>query len=247
MIDNADNRKMVTEAFYRYKILFDSAARTCGGQITWLSQHSMLWGALRPRAGYGQPKENAGFVPDYWLGICAGLAMEWLKDEAKVDAKTLAKPKNFISNLQGARQEVFTKGAAERTTYLETLSTRVSDAHQRQNNLAHGDALGGSFSKAGDKEFIYPYADMGSAFKPKGFISKSKRYFYVSSGTHAMGATINTDGKVDFYDPNVGLVTGTTPAFFPIYLRGCAEASAAVQNTTVPPGKKMNVAIYDPK
>jgi hypothetical protein len=214
----AVTRDLLTKALFLYKIAFDKQARATGAAVNWIGQHSLLWGALGEH----------GFDEGWWLGLCAGLSIEWLKSRTAGG--------DLIQNLMDARNEAFTLKPANRPK-IEQLATTVVASHREQN--AVDEAVAGFLAACGSTSFAYPFDKMAGAF------TKS-RYYYISSGSHAMAACTDASGKVDFYDPNVGEVRGTSPRFFGPYLRDCIDASFMVTERPAAekPQKMMRVQAY---
>jgi hypothetical protein len=199
--DSADGRKLLEQAMYRYKIAFDAVGRQTGATMRYANQHSVLWGAM----------SQGRFSTAFWLGVCAGLSIEWLKAAAKGE--------DFLNDLIKIRNVVFNpskdNGAAA------AFAGRVQGSHRAQNDVAG--ALKGVMNVDGKPgTTIYPYVTMTSAMKPG-------RYVYISTATHAMAARTGTSyftaSKVDFYDPNVGEMRGTSIDGIATYLKDAQEAT----------------------
>jgi hypothetical protein len=202
---------------YLYKIEFINAAGQYGGTVRNASQHSMLWGGMG----------GAGIDSYFWLGVCAGLAMEWIKYHARGD--------DLIDKLITVRTELMTTKRAENQS-LAGSATDVTPSHYAQNNVAT--ALRGVCTTNGSASFPYAFKGMKSGFK-KG------HYHYISSGSHAMAAFMGADGKVAFYDPNVGEAKGlSSTEFFTRYLKAAVDATMSLTGDQSGKKKQMTVAAY---
>jgi hypothetical protein len=196
---------LVTKAMYLYKIEFDNAARQFGGTTRNISQHSILWGA----------SGNGGFDPDFWLGVCAGLSIEWIKHRVRGE--------DFIAKLLQERQKLM---SIERTKNegLGGFARDVEGSHYKQNQVHT--ALRGVCTPDGTA------AEYSLKNLPNGFARD--RYHYVSTGSHAMAAYVSDKGKVDFYDPNVGEATGlSSTRFFTVYLTAALGATGRVTGDAI--------------
>lgn len=179
----------LVKAFYIYKIYLDRHARAAGGTLQFLNQHTILWN-IQKQASHSIQHQNSD-------GVCAGLAIEWLK--------TTCGGGDFLADLGNVRNDVLSqpgkgKGAASLKGGSNILLTGVDKSHLQQRNVAR--ALEGVGKPLQGSPWKSPYAfkNAKSRFSPGNF-------YYISSGTHATAAVCR--GKtVDFYDPNVGLVKG---------------------------------------
>ncbi len=203
--DNADARKVLENALFRYKLAMEAAQQKFGGTVRYASQHSVLWGAM------GQ----SGFSTADWLGVCAGLSIEWLKAEAA--------GKDFLSELLTTRNAVFKRSPGTNAD-VTAFSKRVSASHLGQGDVAK--ALKGVMAPDGDAASVdFPFVTLSSAFRRGDF-------GYISSGTHAMAAKVGTSffaNTIDFYDPNVGELRGTKIGAIGPYLKACKEATQQAQ------------------
>jgi hypothetical protein len=222
--DTAQNRELVTKAVYLYKIAFEQIARQVGGHVSYGSQHSVLWGML----GAG------GFDPDFWLGVCAGLSIEWLKARASSG--------DLLRDLIATRTYAVTKEAKNRPN-MESFASKVEASQTSQRSISM--ALKGILEpvSAPGNESKYPFTDVIRNFP-------TRRYFYISSGSHAMAAHCDWKGSVTFYDPNVGEISGTSRSFFRLYFKAATDASrtarlAADPQTPDERGQKiMRIDVY---
>jgi len=217
----------VRKAVLLYKIAFDKAARAAGGSVRFASQHSLLWGAMN-KGGHG------AFDSDRWLGVCAGLSMEWMK--YKVQGK------DFIALFYKVRSEVMGKQEGPKLGVAAFAGT-VDASHVRQRNVVG--ALASYFTPVGsEQQYGAPFTKLGASLR-------AGNYYYISSGTHAMAGRMVGSG-VDFYDPNVGEVTGTSPRFFNTYLSDCLNATgvalgySAAQTTQLINNKLFTVSAFRP-
>ena len=198
---------VLVEAMLRYRIGFQSAAGRAGGVIRWLGQHTYIWSLKTVKGG-------GSFKNEYWVGVCAGLAMEWMKAKRKKE--------DLVGKFLGARKEAFTKEGDKPAS--QAFTAQISFAHAQQGEKT--EFLQNEFRETGEKKFDYPYSNFGAALK-------KKRFYYVSSATkgqaggHATAIYVNSKGKVDFYDPNIAEITGTSPSFFDTYLQDVIDGTAA--------------------
>lgn len=210
--DSPEGRKLLEEAMYRYKISFDSMGRQTGASMRYVNQHSVLWGGIT-RQNFNRAR---------WLGVCAGLAIEWLKAESKGE--------DFISDLIRVRNAMFITKKTDNDEgafanwYIDKFANEVDDSHVLQNNVAK--AVEGVLRVDGDeRKSLFPYLTLTS-------VMKSNRYIYFGSATHAMGARTGrsffSESKVDFYDPNVGEMRGTTIDGIAMYLRNAQRTTMAL-------------------
>jgi hypothetical protein len=190
------------EALFRYKIAFDSAARKSGAKVRWVSQHSIIWGA------------RGGFREDRWVGICAGLSIEWIK--ARVAGTDL------ITQLEQAKTQVMSRLDAAIAPDVVALAKVINKSHERQNEVAN--KLNGFCEQVGgDTVLSFPF---GALKMTKG------QYYYLSSSSHAMSAYC--DGSTSrFYDPNVGEVHGISTSALAFYFKELVEASALAQGHAI--------------
>ncbi len=206
MKDTSKNRELVEKAVYLYKIAFSNAARKCNANVRYVSQHSIIWGAMGQR----------GFEPRFWLGVCAGLALEWIKAQKQ--------GRDLISDLATARNEVFSEKPATRR-FLAGIVDGIHDSHKLQNQLKT--ALTGVCTPVGTVvKSPFPFSDACSSMK-------NRRFYYISSGSHAMAAACHGKSRIDFYDPNVGEVRGISTKALRDYLKEAVEASCLAQNISV--------------
>ncbi|OLQ72830.1 hypothetical protein BIT28_06490 [Photobacterium proteolyticum] len=206
MKDTAKNRQLIEKAVYLYKIAFSNAAKSCNAKVRYASQHSILWGAMGPN----------GFDPDFWKGLCAGLAIEWMKAQKQ--------GRDLILNLDTARTDVFTLAAGERQ-HLEAIKDDIERSHYQQNTLVK--ALDGICSPSGNNDSsLYPFNNACSVMKPG-------RMYYMSSGSHAIAAIYLGTNNIIFYDPNVGEMHGATKKAFQNYLKSAADSSCQVQGIPI--------------
>ena len=206
------DEETLIKAQFLYKIEFDKAIRANGGRVIWSGQHGMLW-------ALNQAKVIDEF---FWKGVCAGLAIEWLKEQAD--------PINysFTQQQDDARREVFSRPRAAYQR-AEHFAQQVFDSHQMQRQEMKG--LDGVLASAGPtRDFQYPFQDIAASFSQGSF-------FYVSTGTHAMGV-VRVGGRYfgsaryDFYDPNVGVAKRVKVDIFPQYLKAAVDKSFEVLGTT---------------
>lgn len=208
---------VIIEAMYRYKVVLADAVAKCGGQARYISQHAILWQTSQ---------KEAGFDKDFHLGVCAGLAIEWIKARKA--------GQDFIGQLTKIRNEVMTKKSGQAEGW-EDFVERVTDSHYRQKQLH---AALKDFEQQGEPERSpYPYKGIGK-------LLKAGCYHYISSGSHAMAAFFE-GGKVEFYDPNIGEVTGTSPAFLEAYFAAVVQVSAAILGIK-PEDKPMTITVFKP-
>lgn len=66
MVDNEDNRELVTEAVFRYKHSLANAAQKSKATIRYLNQQTLTF-------------NKEGSFRNNWLGVCAGLSIDWIK------------------------------------------------------------------------------------------------------------------------------------------------------------------------
>lgn len=206
MDDTPENRKLVEKAVFLYKIAFSNTATRSGASVNYLSQHSMIWGAMIQKQ----------FSTAFWLGICAGLAIEWIKSRKG--------GRDLMSDLHAARTEVFNKKAHERAG-VEALSTVVNESHRLQNNLNL--AFKDTCTSTGDPiTSPFPFNNACSSFR-------SGNFYYISSGSHAMAVYCHGRNKLDFYDPNVGEMRGVKARDLEGYFKAASEASCIAQGISV--------------
>lgn len=201
-INNEENRKIVEKAVYLYKIDFVKAAEKSNAKINYLGQHSLIWGALGAN----------GFDRDFWMGLCAGLAIEWTKYRVAGN--------NFLSTLSSARTEVFLTPEKERKL-IATLKVDVERSHYCQRRLTT--ALKGSCVPT-ERSFKsrYPFNNAYSSLV-------AGYYYYVSSGSHATAMYVNKNGSIDFYDPNIGEALGIKKKDLQHYMRAAKESTCKVE------------------
>ena len=183
---------ILAEAMQLYKVLLDKHARKNNCNVTFLSQHSVLWGIQSQQSHQGLSLHSN-------MGVCAGLAIEWIK--------ATAKGTDFMAAMGRARNEVFTQGKSQGfSTGVTQLLDDVDDSHSEQNNISK------AFPGGSGKETVslYPFKGAAKAFSPD-------NYYYISSGTHAVAAYCS-GSKIDFYDPNVGLVKGASKKLVEEYM-----------------------------
>jgi hypothetical protein len=194
---------VVIEAMYRYKINFATAASLAGGTIRWANQHALLWGIGK-------------LDDEYRIGMCAGLAMEWMK--------AVRVKQDLVGRFMGARKEAFGNkdGKPSPKPAVESFYQLLDHSHNQQGKKM-GAFLQNEFAIVATKTFTWPYANLGATLL-------KKHYYYISSGSHAMAAFLPAAGKVNFYDPNVAEITGTSPKFFDTYFKDNIEATAVVMN-----------------
>jgi hypothetical protein len=224
----ADETLLVQKAMMLYKIAFDKSARAAGGSVRFASQHSLLWGAMN-KGGHG------AFDNARWLGVCAGLSMEWMKYKCQ--------GKDFIGLFYKIRNEVMGKQEGPKLG-VAGFAGMVDASHVRQNNVAG--ALAGMFTPVGSpQQYSAPYTKFSTAMR-------GGNYYYISTGSHAMAGRMVGSGGVDFYDPNVGEVTGTTPRFFDTYFRDAINATCiakgydAAQTKELFDSKQFTATAYRP-
>lgn len=211
-------REMVAKAQFHYKIAFDHAARNAGGHVIWCGQHSMLWGML----GHEISRH-------FWLGVCAGLAIEWLKEQAAPGLH------NFTDAMMAARTEVFSRPAESRKRALE-FGRRVQGSHLRQNSATKG-LESVAVNTAPSFTSPYPFSKMtrmDSKFR-------NGTIFYISSGGHAMGAHKVGRNKFDFYDPNVGVAHDVKVSMFGSYLQAAVDATVKVRGVDTRSSSEMTI------
>lgn len=196
--------ELLTKAMYMYKISMDKHARANNGKVNYLNQHSVLWGVQK------QKSHNIRFQSR--LGVCAGLAITWLRATLKNE--------DFMKLLHTARSEVMSRGKDTAFTQkTDDLFVKVDEAHPEQNDVV------GAFKNLGrlvkNVEISHPYSTADRHFEKGNF-------YYVSTNSHAMALICHGD-TVDFYDPNVGVVTGVKKKMVGAYIKDCVEAGFTLQ------------------
>jgi hypothetical protein len=199
----ASPKENVIEAVYLYKILLTNEAAKHGGELRYASQHSLIW--------------SGTFNKLDWLGVCAGLSIEWIK--AKIAGG------DIVDELLKAKKQAMT-GSED-----AVFAKQITDSQLQQKNVAK--SLQPSLTQQGNsKTSDYPYKNLAKLMKPG-------CYHYLSSGSHAMAAFYD-GSKLDFYDPNVGEVTGTSSKLLGPYLSAAKNASAKVMGVDV---KKTRISV----
>lgn len=220
--DNDDARRLLEQAVYRYKIALENARQRSGGTVRYIAQHSVLWGAMN----------GTEFSTAYWVGVCAGLSIEWLKAEAA--------GQDFVGQLIATRNEVFTKKEGARPG-VATFTRGVGASHVAQRRFAA--ELGGVLREDGSAVAVaFPYTDLPRALR-------RGAYVYLSSGTHAMAAKVGDaffGNTVAFYDPNVGELRGAKVEAVGTYLRDAVLATleATGRPAADAAAKSMSVACF---
>lgn len=199
-------KDLLTKAMFIYKCAMDKKSRLHGGSVQYINQHSLIWGIssqINPMGGHTK-------------GVCHGLAVEWLK--------AVSKGEDFIHALGNARNQLFAD-SKNLNSQTDSFFRTINDSHSQQNRDPEIDekllltALEKVGKKVDKKAFKFPFTNAKS-FLENGF------FYFISTGSHAMAATSDRksfewNGKVTFYDPNVGLLTGTSKAFLEDYLKEC--------------------------
>ena len=202
------DRHVAETALFLYRVAFDKQARATGGTVSWVSQHGLIYSWIK---NYGLSEAKAD-------GLCAGLAIDWLKARATGG--------DLVTILRNQQLAVFHEPPASRVA-IETFAQALVESHNGQRDVE--DALETFLRPGVKKSFDYPYAKIEGAFE-KG------TYFYISTAGHSMAAVTDDAGRMTFYDPNVGEVSGTSAKFFGPYQRACVEATATAKRAYPTPG-----------
>lgn len=196
------DREIVTKALYMYKLELAATRDRFGGTLRFISQHAVLWGGQNP----GQ------FSQGFWLGVCAGLSIEWLKADAAGN--------DFVERLQRMRDSIFTD---PRSAGFAQFATEVEASHVQQNRLDA--ALVPPFRRNGPPvQSPFPFTSLGGLFKRGSHV-------YISSGSHAMAGKVGDSffgNTITFYDPNVGELRDTKLDGVGRYLAAATQASMVV-------------------
>ena len=194
------NNEDYAKAFYVYKIILDRCAREAGGIIRFFSQHSVLWGV--------QARKNHKLKENNSAGVCAGLAIEWIKFTLK--------EKDFFKAMEDVRREVV-KEKDGLSPEADAMLSNIDDSHVLQTNVSKAFKDVASFESI--NEYKYPFNNATKCMK-KG------HFYYIGTGStgskiaggHAMAAFCHGE-KIDFYDPNVGVVTGAKKKIVEKYMK----------------------------
>ncbi len=196
---------LLIKAMYMYKINMEKHAKANGGKVTYLNQHTVLWGV--------QKQQSHGLYTHSYKGVCAGLAITWVRATLKGD--------DFMKQLNTARKEVMCRDeGADFSQQTDSLFSDVDSAHLEQTNIYKAFESIGKLKN--EVELNYPFGSADRHFS-KG------QFYYLSTSTHAMALFCN-GSTVDFYDPNVGVVTGVKKKMIGAYLKDCMEAGFTLQD-----------------
>jgi len=207
------------EALLYYRLAFDKQARATGASVRWIGQHGLIWSLIR----------DYEFDAGKWMGLCAGLALDWLKAKAAGG--------NLLDTLREQQSVVFTAPSDKTRAKIAKFAADLLESHNDQRYVRT--ALSPALAHCGSKDFPYPFTKMEGAFA-------KDRYYYISSDIHAMAAYSSALGVVTFYDPNVGEVAGTSPRFCAPYLKDCIDASFSLTErpASEKAAKVMNVQLF---
>ncbi|HVL02487.1 MAG TPA: YopT-type cysteine protease domain-containing protein [Dongiaceae bacterium] len=212
------DHELLAKAMYLYKIQMDNYARANGGTVIYLNQHTVLWGV--------QQQKSHDMGDHSYAGVCAGLAIEWIRGSLKGD--------DFISKLNTARSEVFTQGKSKGFGKdAGALFTGVDKAHYEQKDVKAAFKSVATCSK--DTSATYPFGGANKNFT-KG------NYYYISTATHATAAYCHGD-TVDFYDPNVGVAKGVKKKMIEGYFKSCIDETLKLVGASASDakGKKLGI------
>lgn len=212
------DHELLTKAMYLYKIQMDKHARANNGAVTYLNQHSVLWGV--------QQQKSHEMGEHNYYGVCAGLAIEWVRATLKGD--------DFINKLNTARSEVMTQGKSKGVgKSSDALFAGVADAHYEQKDVKAAFKNVANCNK--DVTSNYPFGGADKHFS-KGC------FYYISTGTHATAAFCRGD-TLDFYDPNVGLAKGVKKIMIGGYFKDCIEETFKLLGQDVAGAKTKSLSI----
>lgn len=216
-------KDLLIKAMYMYKINMEKHAKAYGGKVTYLNQHTVLWGV--------QKQQSHNMYTHSYKGVCAGLAISWVRATLKGE--------DFMQQLNTARNEVMCREKdAAFTPQTDSLFSDVDSAHLEQ--LDVDAAFKPIAALKNTAEVSHPYSSADRHFT-KG------RFYYVSTASHAM-ALFCHGSTVDFYDPNVGVVTGVKKKMVGAYMKDCVEASFTLMNMDLAglKDKKLFIRGYKP-
>jgi len=214
---------LLIKAMYMYKINMEKHAKANSGKVTYINQHSVLWGV--------QKQQSHGLHTHSHKGVCAGLAITWVRATLKGD--------NFMKQLNTARNEVMCREKdTDFTPQTDSLFSDVDSAHLEQLDVDKAFKSIGALKN--HVELSHPYTNADRHFS-------SGRFYYLSTGSHAM-ALFCHGSTVDFYDPNVGVVSGVKKKMIGPYIKDCVEAGFTLQNLDFAglKDKKFNIRGYKP-
>lgn len=203
---------------FRYKVVMDQQASVHGGTVMYLNQHTVLWGVQK------RDRHNLGADAG---GVCAGLALEWIK--ATLDGQ------DFIKQLDAARNAVMT---TPKETPLDTAATKLfKGIHGAHEALTAENEIADNVKKLLSKKAKY-VKTLHSPHPHSGLESKltDGSYYFLVTQQHVAACVCRGD-KVDLYDPNVGVVTGAAKKIVPDYFEDCMVATrdeARQQHESVP-------------